>query len=191
MTTLKVEDIMASNAPYDDSSESFDIEKFKQVLQYIILKTSSTDNVGKTVLYKILYFIDFNYYELFEEKLTGETYLKYPYGPAPRDFDDAISELKGERLIKEKKWIDGRYNRIKYLSVGEPKISKITKEELDFIDKNIDKYSRFNATQISEHSHKDIPYITAEDFEEIDYELVFYRDPELSVRTYDDIDDGC
>lgn len=182
---------MASNAPYDDSSESFDIEKFKQVLQHTIFKTSSTDNVGKTVLYKILYFIDFNYYELFEEKLTGETYLKYPYGPAPRDFDNAISELKSERLIKEKKWIDGRYNRIKYLSTGEPKTSKITREELDFIDKNIDKYSRFNATQISEHSHKDIPYITAEDFEEIDYELVFYRDPELSVRIYDDMADGC
>ena len=181
---------MTPNAPYEDSAESFNIEKFKQVLQYTILKTSNMDNVGKTVLYKILYFIDFNYYELFEEKLTGETYLKYPYGPAPRDFDDVISELKGDRLIKEKKWVDGRYNRIKYISVGEPNTSKITKEELDFIDKNIDKYSRFNATQISEHSHEDIPYITAEDFEEIDYEVVFYRGPELSVRTYD-IDGRC
>ena len=182
---------MASNTPYGGSSESFDIEKFKQVLQYVILKTSSIDNVGKTVLYKILYFIDFNYYELFEEKLTGETYLKYPYGPAPRDFDDVMSELKDERLIEEKKWTEGIYSRIKYLSTVEPDTSKIAKEELDFIDENIDKYSRFNATQISEHSHNDIPYIAAEDFEEIDYELVFYRDPELSVRTYDDMDDGC
>ena len=99
---------MASNAPYGDSSESFNIEKFKQVLQYVILKTESIDNVGKTVLYKILYFIDFNYYELFEEKLTGETYLKYTYGPAPCDFDDVMSELKNERLIEEKKWTEGR-----------------------------------------------------------------------------------
>ena len=191
MTTLKIEDIMEYNAPYDDSSDSFDIEKFKQVLHYIILKTSNIDNVGKTVLYKILYFIDFNYYELFEEKLTGETYLKYPYGPAPRDFDDVISELEDKRLIKEKTWIEGRYNRIKYLATVEPSTSKITEEELDFIDKSIDKYSHFNATQISEHSHKDIPYITAEDFEEIDYEIVFYRDSELSVRIYDDIDNDC
>ncbi len=182
---------MASNAPYGGSSESFDIEKFKQVLQYVILKTSTIDNVGKTVLYKILYFIDFNYYELFEEKLTGETYLKYPYGPAPRDFDDVMSELKDERLIEEKKWTEGRYSRIKYLSTVEPGTSKIAKEELDFIDENIDKYSHFNATQISEHSHKDIPYVAAEDFEELDYELVFYRDAELSVRTYDDVDGGC
>ena len=182
---------MASNAPYDGLSESFDLTKFKQVLQYVILKTRSTDNVGKTVLYKILYFIDFNYYELFEEKLTGETYLKYPYGPAPRDFDDVMSELKDERLVEEKKWTDGGYSRIKYLSIVEPDTSTISKEELNFIDKNIYKYSRFNATQISEHSHKDIPYIAAEDFEELDYELVFYRDTDLSVRIYDDIDDGC
>ena len=182
---------MASNSPYGGSSESFDIEKFKQVLQYVILKTSSIDSVGKTVLYKILYFIDFNYYELFEEKLTGETYLKHLYGPAPRDFDDAMNELKDERLIEEKKWTEGKYSRIKYLSIVEPDTSKIAKKELDFIDENIDKYSRFNATQISEHSHKDIPYIAAEDFEELDYELVFYRDTELSVRTYDDVDGGC
>lgn len=182
---------MASNAPYDGSSESFDIEKFKQVLQYVILKTSSIDSVGKTVLYKILYFIDFNYYELFEEKLTGETYLKYPYGPAPRDFDDVISELKDDRLIEEKKWTEGRYSRIKYLSILEPDTSRISKEELNFIDENIDMYAHFNATQISEHSHKDIPYLVAEDFEELDYELVFYRDTELSVRIYDDVNGEC
>ncbi len=112
--------------------------------------------------------------------------MKYPYGPAPRDFDEVMSELKDERLIEEKKWTEGKYSRIKYLSTVEPDTSKVAKEELDFIDENIDKYSRFNATQISEHSHKDIPYIAAEDFEELDYELVFYRDTELSVRTYDD-----
>ena len=175
---------MASNAPYDD------LEKFKQVLHHVIYKTSSFDNVGKTVLYKILYFTDFNFYELFEEKLTGETYLKYPFGPAPRDFDVVIDELKEDGLIEEKTWVEGEYKRIKYISTVEPNTLKITKEELDFINENIDKYSQFNAAQISEHSHKDIPYLTAEDFEELDYELVFYRDSELSIRTYDDIDGG-
>ena len=191
MTTLKVKDIMTSNTPYDDSSELLDIEKFKKVLHYVIHKTSSIDNVGKTVLYKILYFTDFNYYEVFEEKLTGEAYLKYPFGPAPRDFDAAVNELVEEGLIEEKTWFEGAYKKIKYLSTVEPNILKIAKEELNFIDESIDKYSRFNANQISEHSHKDIPYITAEDFEELDYELVFYRDSELSIRTYDDIDGGC
>jgi len=169
--------------PCKESSD-FDIEKFKQFLQYVIYKTSSIPNVGKTVLYKILYFTDFNYYELFEEKLSGETYLKYPYGPAPCDFDKVIHELKTEGLIKET-LTDYMYQQNKFTSTIEPDTSKFTTEELEFIDKNIDNYSSFNATEISEHSHKDTPYIVAEDFEELDYELVFYRGPGLSVRVYD------
>ena len=174
--------------PCKESSD-FDIEKFKQFLQYVIHKTSNISNVGKTVLYKILYFTDFNYYELFEEKLSGETYLKYPYGPAPCDFDEIIDKLKTEGLIKEN-LATYIYPQKKFTSTMEPNTSKFTKEELEFIDKSIDNYSSFNATKISEHSHKDIPYIVAEDFEELDYELVFYRGPELSVRVYDGEDDS-
>lgn len=163
----------------------FNREKFKQLLQYVIYKTNSIPNVGKTVLYKILYFTEFNYYEKFEEKLSGETYLKYPYGPAPRDFDEIIHELKTQGLIQEKLTNYG-YSQKKFTSIVKPDTSKFTKEQIEFIDEDIDTYSSFNATEISEHSHKDTPYIVAEDFEELDYELVFYRSPELSVRIYDD-----
>jgi len=39
------------------------IEKFKEVLLYILGEVGSKPNIGQTVLYKLLYFIDFNYYE--------------------------------------------------------------------------------------------------------------------------------
>src|SRR3989344_3126128 len=39
------------------------IEKFKQVLLYILEKTAGKPNIGMTALYKLLYFIDFDYYE--------------------------------------------------------------------------------------------------------------------------------
>ncbi len=38
------------------------------------------------------------------------------------------------------------------------------------------------ASQISEYSHKDIPWLTTEEGEIIEYEAVFYRTPEYSVR---------
>ena len=112
---------------FDRSQKSFDVEKFKQFLHYIIYKTDNIPNVGKTVLYKIMYFTDFNYYEMFEEKITGETYLKLQYGPPPRDFDTVIDELKDNGLVKEKKWVDGAYPRMKYFSKVEPKTTKIAK----------------------------------------------------------------
>lgn len=62
------------------------ILKFKQVLLYILNKVGAKPNVGQTVIYKLLYFIDFDYYELFEEQLMGLTYIKDTYGPTPVDF---------------------------------------------------------------------------------------------------------
>jgi len=181
---------MENANPCMDSLGEFSKDKFKNVLHYIIHSTGHINNVGKTVLFKILYFTDFNYYELFEEKLTGETYLKYPYGPAPCDFDDVVFELELNEAIRETEYGYGVYRQIKFFSNTEPDISELTKDELDFIDKTIDTYSRFSAKQISEYSHNDAPYIAAEDFEELDYEMVFYRTSELSIRDYDDEDDS-
>jgi len=45
-----------------------------------------------------------------------------------------------------------------------------------------------NAAQISRFSHKDMPWRATGDKEIINYELVFYRTPEFSVRKYSDED---
>ena len=46
-------------------------DKFREVLLYILKKVGGKPNVGMTVLYKILYSIDFDYYEKYEEQLMG------------------------------------------------------------------------------------------------------------------------
>ena len=43
-----------------------------------------------------------------------------------------------------------------------------------------------NASQVSAISHADLPYIATKDNSPIKYELVFYRDPQMSVREYQD-----
>ena len=47
------------------------VSKFRNILLYILEKCAGKPNVGETVLYKLLYFSDFNYYELYEEHLSG------------------------------------------------------------------------------------------------------------------------
>ena len=39
------------------------LEKFKEVLLYILNKVGSKPNIGETVIYKLLYFVDFDFYE--------------------------------------------------------------------------------------------------------------------------------
>jgi hypothetical protein len=62
------------------------IGKFKEVLLYILNKIGSKPNIGETVIYKLLYFIDLNYYEKYEEQLIGATYIKNHHGPTLKEF---------------------------------------------------------------------------------------------------------
>ena len=57
----------------------------------------------------------------------------------------------------------------------------LNEKEIQVIDEVIKKLSPMNATQISEHSHEDTPWKASENMTEIDYELVFYRNPTYSV----------
>ena len=52
-----------------------------------------------TVLYKLLYFIDFDYYEKFEEQLVGATYIKNHFGPTPVEFKKIVDTIKLKREL--------------------------------------------------------------------------------------------
>ena len=95
------------------------LEKFKEVLLYILGKVGSKPNVGQTVLYKLLYYIDFDFYERYEEQLIGATYMKNHHGPTPKEFIKIVEEMEGEDLIK----VDDeyfKYPRTKYLPKRKP-----------------------------------------------------------------------
>ncbi len=70
------------------------VDKFKEVLLYILKTVGGKPNIGMTVLYKLLYFIDFDYYEKHEEQLMGLTYIKNQFGPTPPIFEQVIDGLK-------------------------------------------------------------------------------------------------
>jgi uncharacterized phage-associated protein len=161
----------------------FHKEKFKQVLHYLIFKCGSLENVGKTALFKLLYFSDFDYYELYEEKLTGESYRKLEHGPAASHFDDAVRELEAEGKIETTVALFGTFDQQKFLPVQKPSLDLLTANELQVIENDIAKYCSMNAHAFS---HRDIPYKATAEGDIIDYELVFYRDALFSVREYED-----
>jgi len=162
------------------------IEKFKQVLLYILKKVGSKPNVGQTVLYKLLYFIDFDYYELHEEQLMGLKYIKNTFGPTPVDFLKLVKEMEKAEELTEAKTTFFKKDMKKYLPIKEPELSLLSGPEIIHIDKELEKYSDKTAKELSELSHKDVPWIGTKDKEVIPYEAVFYRNEETSVRGYND-----
>jgi transcriptional regulator with XRE-family HTH domain len=164
-------------------------EKFKEVLLYILTKVGSKPNIGETVLYKFLYFIDFDYFEKFEEQLIGATYIKNHYGPTPVEFKVIIDEMikEGELERIESKYFD--HLQKKYLPIRDPDLTKLKDaRELQHIDEVLARLSDKNANELSNYSHNDVPWIIAEDNEPIKYDAVFYRTSKTSVRNYDEED---
>lgn len=163
------------------------LKKFREVLLYILNKVGSKPHIGETVIYKLLYFIDFNYYEKYEEQLIGATYIKNRYGPTPVEFKKIV-----ERMMKDKELmrVDRnyfKYPQTKYLPLREPDLSMLTANEMRVIDDVLNKLSDMNASQISNHSHNDVPWQTAEERHPIEYESVFYRTSAYSVRDDEDV----
>ncbi|MBQ9025775.1 MAG: hypothetical protein IJ104_05295 [Methanobrevibacter sp.] len=52
------------------------------------------------------------------------------------------------------------------------------------INEVINELSCMNANQISEYSHRDMPFKATDDMNIIDYGFVFYRNPEYVKRQY-------
>lgn len=163
-------------------------DKFREVLLYILKKVGGKPNVGMTVLYKILYFIDFDYYEKYEEQLMGALYIRNQHGPTPVMFAKIVDGLVKKNqieLIKSKYY---QYPQIKYLinPEVEPDLSVIDGREKEHIDWELNRLSNMTASEISNLSHKDVPWITAKPGKPMDYESVFYRSDGTSVREYED-----
>lgn len=162
------------------------IEKFKEVFLYVLSKVGAKSNVGEGVLCKLMYFIDFDFYERYEKQLMGAVYIKNHYGPTPAGFPKIIEEMeKREEITRVIKKIY-QYDQKKYIPLRKPDLSLISAEEKEHIDWVLARLSDKNSTEMKEYSHRDVPWITAENQSAIDYETVFYRTLEYSVRSYDD-----
>lgn len=162
------------------------IEKFKQVLLYLLEQCGGKPNVGETVVYKLLYFADFNFYELYEEQLTGATYRKLPFGPVPVEFQEIVQDMKKDGALTVVKDEYYGYSQTRYIPLRKADLNELKASEKKVLDEVIDQLSDRTATWISDYSHEDIPWKATADKEIIDYELVFYRTPPFSVRDYPD-----
>lgn len=163
------------------------LEKFKQVLLYVLSKVGGKPNVGQTVLYKLLYFIDFDYYEKYETQLIGARYVKNTRGPTPVLFAKVIADLEAAGKLEAIRSKFYKYEQTKYLVNPELMVdlSTLSAQELAHIDRELDRLSDLTASQISAFSHKDTPWLAAGEREELHYEHVFYRSEETSVREYE------
>lgn len=198
---FSLDDFMAIEFKYPDQEHELDISnkndirisvpnlqigKFKNVLLYILERCAGKPNVGETVLYKLLYFSDFNYYELYEEQLTGACYRKLPYGPIPEKMDALINQLIEAGQIQRIKTEYNDQTLIRYIPLVKADLTCLKASEKEVIDRVIEQMSDWSEQMIMSYAHLDMPWKASEVNEAINYELAFYRQPPYSIRLYEE-----
>lgn len=170
-----------------DISQRVSPEKLREVLLYVLDKIGGKPNVGETVLYKLLYFIDFDYYEKHGKSITGLTYIHNHYGPSPvSDFRAVVNDMRShdELDIVETKFFHNTQK--KYLSQAEPELQKLSASEIKHIDEELARLGDKTASELTDLSHKDTPWIVAKQGKPIDYRDTFYRTNATAVTEPDD-----
>ena len=161
--------------------------KLEAVLLYVLGKVGSQPNIGQTVIYKILYFIDFDFYEKHDRPITGLSYYHNHFGPTPGPTFDQLTESlidAGKLQIVKTKF----HNKpqIRYLANADPDLTSLTGQELVHIDEVLDRLSHKTASQISDYAHRDTPWVVTKPGQRINYQLSKYRTDLTSVMPPED-----
>lgn len=157
------------------------IEKFKQVLLYVVSKVGGRPNIGQTALYKLLYFIDFDYYEKYQQYLIGATYIKNTHGPSPVSFAKIARDLENQGKLVEVRSKYFNYDQKKYMVTAESEVSSLSAQELKHIDDELTRLASKSAKELSDLSHIDTPWRVAKEKEILNYRHVFYRPDDTTV----------
>lgn len=162
------------------------IAKFRQVLLYVLGEVGFRPNFGEAVLHKLLYFIDFDYYEKFDENLAGVTYIRSHSGPTVFDLGDILKQMQEREYLEPIKSRHYRRLQKKYLPLVLPDLSVLSGLEIKHVDEVLARLGHKSADDLETYSRGDMPWQATSPGKAIDYELVFYRDEKYSLRSYDD-----
>lgn len=169
-----------------DIEFEFNRDKLKNVILYVLGKCGGKPNVGETVLYKLLYFIDFDNFEINGSPVTAMTYIRRQFGPVPaaKQYNPVIISMlaNGELKIFSQQYYGMPQKR--YVALKNYEADSLTAKEVEVMDKVINRLSDMSARQIEEYVHNDIPYQSAPDKQIISYNLVFERTSPYAHNDY-------
>jgi transcriptional regulator with XRE-family HTH domain len=155
-------------------------EKLREVLLYVLGKVGAKPTMGETVLYKLLYFIDFDYYEKYGESITGLTYVSNEYGPTPTiAFVDVVKQMEANKELEvvSTKYFNNRQK--KYLPIVPADLQALSAKELQHIDQELTRLGDKTAIELLEFSQHGTPWLAAKQDKPLQYRDVFYR----TIRT--------
>jgi transcriptional regulator with XRE-family HTH domain len=166
----------------------FQLKKFKHTLLFLLKLTSGNPNFTERALHSLLYFCDFNYYEKFEDHLSGLQYSKTVSGPIAEKLDHYIQLFIEEQIIQRVKISADGKKLMKLIPLIAVDLRELNGAEMDTIHNAVIQFDYWTVDKLKSHALADKPLKVTSINEVISYELAFYRTPEYSVRDYSELE---
>ena len=127
----------------------------KKLIAAIVYFAKNTDNCGKTKLFKLLYFLDFEHFKQTGRSVTGLDYYAWKLGPVPISLYDEFDSPEPDLLeyVKFEPMVYGGYGLINVKPLSEPDMSHFSKREANLIRELAEQYKNVTATNIVEKTH--------------------------------------
>ncbi len=158
-----------------ENKELPNYEKYKQMILAFLRKGGI---IPKTKLAKLLYFADFAWFYYHLQSMSGMQYRKIQYGPVSDTYFRIIDEMfdRGEINITQTK--DGAMLISQTRSGAKVDLSKINKEEKELIENVERKWKNKKTNEIVDFTHKQLPYLYADDNGVVSYGLFTQENPD-------------
>ena len=168
--------------PYEQKTFKLDSKKFKELIVYIVRRSTPDPTFGAIKLNKVLYYSDFAAYRQLGQPITGATYRKYFEGPAPMELPDVRRELinSGDATSEERPYFVGSVVRLVIRPGREPNRELFRPGELEIVDQVVDFFEGKTEREVADFSHKEPGWAVARDREDIPYETAWMSSGPIS-----------
>lgn len=135
-------------------------DKLKELI-WLATSKAGSDKVYMSKLWKLLFYIESDYYLNYKETITGVKYIKNIHGPTPdyKIAKKALDELvAGEFLVEDPSKDDSCAYRV----LKDYPITILNNTQINSIQNTCEKFRLLNAKEISILSHNDPVYLMGE-----------------------------
>jgi uncharacterized phage-associated protein len=151
--------------------------KYENAILYLCDKLGGQIE-GKTKLYKLLYFIDFDRYKLKESKqtITGDSFKKWDNGPVPQQCDEIIDGMiKSGKIEKTSMDIGFSHPLEVFVAKEKPDIKTFSAADQFVMNYVIVKYGSLNGTELASITHEEAPFVATEIYHSIPFDYALLR----------------
>lgn len=127
----------------------------KKLIAAIVYFAKHTSSCGKTKLFKLLYFLDFEHFKQTGRSVTGLEYYAWKLGPVPTSLYDEFDSPEQDFLehIELESIVFCGYNTLNIKPLSEPDMRHFSKREIALIKNLAEQYKHVSAIDMVEKTH--------------------------------------